>query len=147
MNVVLCKDVDKLGRAGDVVKVKDGFARNFLFPQKAGYPATPENLKKIAQEKARQQALEGQKQKEAELLAEKLNKLSCTVSVEVNDLEKPYGSVMEADIAGALGEEGFSIDKKSIILDRRIEELGIYEVGVKLHPSVTAKIRLWVTKK
>lgn len=147
MEVILCKDVERMGRTGDVVKVKDGFARNFLFPQKMAYRATPENIKRIEREEARRQAVEAQKQKEAEGLAEKLNKVSCTVNVEVNDLDKLYGSVTESDIAKALELEGFSVDKKSIVLEKHIDELGIYEIGIKLHPSVTAKIRLWVTKK
>jgi len=76
-----------------------------------------------------------------------LAKVACSVAVEVNDLEKLYGSVSDLDIVRALELEGYSIDKKSIILEKPIEELGIYEVGIKLHPEVTAKLRLWVTKK
>ncbi len=147
MEVILCKDLERLGSVGDVVKVKDGFARNFLFPQKMAYPATPSNIQRIEREKARRQALEAQKQKEAEILAERLHKVSCTVSVEVNDLDKLYGSVTESDIAKALELEGLAIDKKSIVLEKHIDELGIYEIGVKLHPQVTAKIKVWVTKK
>ena len=147
MNVILFKEVDHLGKVGDVVKVKDGFARNFLFPKKLAYAATPDNLKRIEQQKAKQAALDAQKKKEAEELAEKLNKLSCTVTVEVNDLDKLYGSVVEADVVKALDVEGFSIDKKVVVLEKTIDELGIYDVGIKLHPEVMAKIRLWVAKK
>ena len=101
----------------------------------------------MEQQKIKQAALEAQKKKEAEELAEKLNKLSCTVTVEVNDLDKLYGSVTEADIVKALEVEGFSIDKKAVVLEKTIGELGIYDVGIKLHPEVAAKIRLWVAKK
>ena len=87
------------------------------------------------------------KKQEAEQLAEKLAKASCTVNVEVNDLEKLYGSISEADVVKSLEVEGFTVDKRDIIFEQPIEELGIFEVGVKLHPEVTAKIRLWVTKK
>ncbi len=147
MDVILNQDVEKLGKIGSVVKVKDGFARNFLFPQKLAYPATPGNLKKIEIQKAKKAASE-QKAKQAALeLAEKLAKVSCTVTVEVNDLEKLYGSVTEPDIAKALELEGYSLDKKVILLEKPITELGIFEVGVKLHPEVTTKIRLWVAKK
>ena len=97
--------------------------------------------------KIKEAALNAQKKKEAEELAEKLSKFSCTVTVEVNDLDKLYGSVTEADVAKALEVEGFSIDKKAIVLEKTIDELGIYDVGVKLYPEVTAKIRLWVAKK
>ena len=147
MEVILSQDVPKLGKTGEVVKVKEGYARNFLLPQKKACVATPGNLKRIEQlEKKRKVEHEHQKA-EAEALAEKLNKLSCTVNVEVNDLEKLYGAVSEPDIAKALEVEGFDIDKRQIVIEKPIEELGIFEVGIKLHPEVTAKIRLWVTKK
>ncbi len=147
MNIILCKDIPTLGKMGDVVKVKEGYARNFLFPKKLAFFATTENVKKIEQQKLKKVAEEAKQKKEAEALAEKLGKVSCTVTVEVNDLEKLYGSVSEMEIAKVLEEEGFAIDKKSIMLEKPIEELGIYEVGVKLHPGVVAKVRVWVAKK
>ena len=147
MEVILAKDVEKLGKTGDIIKVKDGFARNFLLPQGKACLATPANLKKVEQEKANKTLREEKIKKDAEELAVKLSGISCTVAVEVNDLEKLYGSVSESDIAKAIEVEGFTIDKKSIFLEKPIEELGIYEVGVRLHPQVTAKVRLWVTKK
>ena len=147
MEVILSQDIPQLGKTGDVVKVKEGYARNFLIPRKLACVATPGNLKRIEQlEKKRKIAQEHQKA-EAEQLAEKLNKLSCTVNVEVNDLEKLYGAVSEPDIVKALETEGFDIDRRQIVIEKPIEELGIFEVGIKLHPEVTAKIRLWVTKK
>ena len=147
MEVILGKDVPKVGRIGDVVRVKEGFARNFLLPNKLAYPATPANLKRIVQQRAKLAAEQVQIRKDAEALAEKLSKLSCTVTVEVNDLDRLYGSVTDADVVKALEVEGYQIDKKAIILQKPIEELGIFEVGVKLHSEVTAKIRLWVAKK
>ena len=147
MEVILSKDVEKVGKIGQVIKVKEGFARNYLFPKKLAYLATSANLKKIEYQEKKRQA-EFDKQKEAaEKLAEKLNKISCTLAVEVNDLEKLYGSVTESDIAKALDVEGYSIDKKNIVIEKPIEELGIFEVGIKLHSQVMSKIRLWVTKK
>ena len=147
MEVILTQDVKSLGKLGEVVNVKDGYARNFLIPRKLAFFATPANLKKIeAQEKKRKELFEKEKQ-EAEGLAEKLSKVSCTVSVEVNDLDKLYGAVSEIDIANALEVEGFTIDKKNIIVENPIEELGIFEIDIRLHPEVMAKIRLWVTKK
>ena len=147
MEVILSKDIHKLGKAGQVVKVKDGFARNFLFPKGDAYLATPENLKRIEQVQKKQKAQYEEEKKQAEILAEKLSKVSCTVTVEVNDLEKLYGSVTENEIVKAIEAEGFSVDKKNIVIEKNIDQLGIFEVGVKLHPEVTAKIRLWVTKK
>jgi len=147
MEVILSQNVTDLGTVGQVVKVKEGYARNYLLPRKLAYLATPLNLKRIElQEKGRQEKFEQEKQS-ASVLAEKLAKVSCTVNVEVNDLERLYGSIGETDVVKALEVEGFSIDKKQVVFDNPIEELGIFDVGIKLHPEVTAKIRLWVTKK
>ncbi|MBP9855177.1 MAG: 50S ribosomal protein L9 [Candidatus Omnitrophica bacterium] len=147
MKVILSKDVQHLGKVGDVVKVKDGHARNLLLPRKLAYLATPENLKRIERQKKISTDKYEKERQEALELAEKLAKTSSTVNVEVNDLDKLYGSITEIDVVKALEVEGFSIDKKVIIFEKPIEELGIFEVGVKLHPEVIAKIRLWVTKK
>lgn len=147
MEVILSQDIPKLGKTGDVVKVKEGYARNFLIPRKLAAIATPGNLKRIEQLEKKRKIEHEQQRTGAEQLAEKLNKLSCTVNVEVNDLEKLYGAVSESDIVKALEIEGFNVDKRQIIIEKPIEELGIFEVGIKLHPEVTAKIRLWVTKK
>ena len=147
MEVILSKDIQTLGKLGEVVKVKDGYARNFLLPGKLAYPATPSNLKRIEQQEKKSKARDEQAKKDAEVFAEKLNKVSCTLSVEVNDLDKLYGAIAEADIAKALEIEGFTVDKKDIVIEKPIEELGIFEIGINLHSEVTAKIRLWVTKK
>ena len=147
MEVILSQDMQNLGKVGEVVKVKEGYARNYLLPRKLAFAATPANLKRIEQQaKKRKAQYETEKQK-AEELAEKIAKVSCTLSVEVNDLERLYGSITQTDIAKALESEGFTIDKKDIIIEKPIEELGIFEVGVQLHSEVTAKTRLWVTKK
>jgi len=147
MEVILSQDVPMVGKVGDVVKVKDGFARNLLLPKKLAYLATPVNLKRIEKVKQQKVAQYEEEKQKAESLAEKLNKVSCTVNVEVNDLDKLYGSISEVDIAKALEAEGFDIDKRNIILDKTVDQLGIFEVCIKLHSEVTAKIRLWVTKK
>ena len=147
MEIILSKDVQSLGKLGELVKVNDGYARNYLLPKKLAFVATPANLKKIEQqEKKRKLDYEQQKQ-DAQDVASKLNKVSCTLSVEVNDLDKLYGAVTEADIANALEVEGFTIEKKDIIIEKPIEELGIFDISINLHSDVTAKIRLWVTKK
>ena len=147
MNVILCKEVSKLGTVGDVVKVKEGFARNYLIPRKLAYPATTANIKRIEQQKLREKADYQKKKNEAQELADKISKVSCTLAVEVNDLERMYGSVTDADIAKALEAEGFSVDKNSVVLENPITELGIYEVSIKVFPEVMAKVRVWVTKK
>jgi len=147
MEVILCKQVEKLGKVGEVVKVKEGYARNFLIPKKLACFATPANLRRIEQQKAKSAQEAEAKKQEALALADKLSKVSCTVTVEVNDLDRLYGAVSEIDISKALEVEGFQIDKKDILLDKPIEELGIFDVKIQLHPEVIAKIRLWVAKK
>ncbi len=147
MEVILSQDVKSLGTLGEVVKVKDGFARNFLFPQNLAFIANSANLKKIEQQKQKRQDDEAKELAEAKELVAKLEKISCTVDVEVNDLDKLYGAVSDVDIVKAIESEGFTIDKKQIIIEKPIEELGIFDIGVKIHSDLTAKIRLWVTKK
>jgi large subunit ribosomal protein L9 len=147
MKIILSQDVPKVGKIGDVVTVKEGFARNCLLPQKKAYVATAENLKRIDQIKAKQAAEADRLKKEAQEYAKKLSAVSCTVSVEVNDLDKLYGAVSEAEIVKALKDEGFEIDKKALVIEKPLEELGIFEIGVKVHAEVVAKIKLWVTKK
>lgn len=147
MEVILSQAVKGLGQVGDVVKVKTGYARNFLIPKKMATVATKSNIRQIEAQQARQNEMNRQKQAEAEALAEKLAKASVNVAVEVNDLEKLYGSVTEAEIARALNDDGFSVDKKQIELEQPITELGIFDVNVKLEQGVIAKVRVWVTKK
>ncbi len=147
MEVILCQDVANLGKAGEVVKVKDGFGRNYLIPRQVALAATKENLKNADKLKVKMQAVYEEKRKEAEVLAEKLAKVSCTITVEVNDQEKLYGAVSEADILRTLEQEGFVYERKDLVLEKPVEELGIFDIGVKLHPDVIGKFRLWVTKK
>jgi len=147
MEVILIKDVSSLGKIGQVVKVKDGYARNYLLPRQHAYVATAANLKKIEQQEKNRKIQFAKEKAEADEYAEKLKKASITVNVEVNDLDKLYGSITETEIIQALAVEGFKIEKKQIIIEQAIEELGIFDVGIKIHPEVIAKIRLWVTKK
>ena len=147
MNIILMENVEKLGQVGDVVKVKNGYARNYLLPRQLGVPATAGNVKRIEKEKAKRLAIYEAEKKEAEKAAEALSKVSLTVAVEVNDQEKLYGAISESDIVEAFEAAGQKIDKKSLVLEKPVDDLGIFEIGVKLHPQVVAKIRLWVTKK
>lgn len=147
MEVILCQDVSTIGRAGEVVKVKDGYARNYLIPRYLALIATKANKKTMELKKAKIVAAYEEKRKEAEALAGKIAKASCTLVVEVNDQEKLYGAVSESDIIRGLEQEGFKFDRKDLVIEKPIEELGIFEVGVRLHPEVIGKFRLWVTKK
>ena len=147
MNVILTQKLKDLGHIGDVVKVKDGYARNYLLPRQMAMAATDSNMKRVEKEKAKRQALYEEEKKQAESRAAELAKVSLTVAVEVNDQEKLYGAISETEIIKAFEAEGQKVDKKAIVLEKPVEDLGIFEVGVKLHPEVIAKVRLWVTKK
>ncbi|MBF0479474.1 MAG: 50S ribosomal protein L9 [Candidatus Omnitrophica bacterium] len=147
MEVILCEDIPSVGKIGEVIKVKDGFARNFLIPNGKAYLATPANMKRITKLEEKRKAENDKQKAAAQAFADKLEKVSCTIPVEVNDLEKLYGSVTAAEIAQVLTNEGFEIDKKQVELAKPLEELGIFDVNVKIHPEVVAKVRVWVTKK
>jgi len=147
MEVILHKDVEKIGKAGSVAKVKDGFARNFLFPNKLAVPKTRANLKQLEAQKQQKSAELAKAKCEAEALKEKLSGVSITIPVLTQDDEQIYGSINSQDIANALKEEGFEIDKNLVAIDSPIKALGIYEVPVKLHPDVSVKVKIWVVKK
>jgi large subunit ribosomal protein L9 len=147
MEVILKQDVDRIGKAGAVIKVKDGFARNFLLPNGLAVPLTAANLKKVEDEKQKKLLLNEKAKKTAQELRDKLANLSLTIQVLTQETDKMYGSITSQDIAGALKEEGFDIDKNALVLEEPIKALGIYEVPVKLHSDVPAKIKIWVVKK
>ncbi|PIQ90187.1 MAG: 50S ribosomal protein L9 [Candidatus Omnitrophica bacterium CG11_big_fil_rev_8_21_14_0_20_41_12] len=147
MEVILNKDVADIGKAGQIVKVKEGFARNFLFPQNLAKPVTSGSLKILEQQKQIkfEQSL---KQKEQALeLKRRLDSFSLTIAALAQDEEKLYGSISAQDVFEALKNEGFLINKNNINLIDPIKSLGIYEIQVDLHPEVTAKLKLWVVKK
>jgi len=148
MEVILTKDSGKLGKTGQVIKVKDGFARNFLIPNGLALPLTSQNMKKLEQEKQAKAMQLEKARKEFEGLKAKLESLSLTMPVLTKEEEdKIFGSVSGQEIAHALSEEGLTIDKNSIILDEPIKSLGIYEVPIKLGPEITAKLKVWIVKK
>ncbi len=146
MRVILRKNIEKLGKAGDIVEVKNGYARNFLFPQNLALPSTPGNLKRVEDEKRVLMKKQEKIKEEAENLAKKLEKKSITIPVQVGEKEQMFGSVTAQDIANVLKQEGFSIDKNQIDLSEPIKSLGIYNVKINIHPGVTPVIRVWVVK-
>lgn len=149
MKVILIQDVQGLGKSASLVKVKDGFAHNFLIPKKLALPATQANIKILEQQKQKKAQESEKLHKQAQALKEKLDNLSLTIPAltQDEDKEKLYGSISVQDIADALKEEGFEIDKGLIMLEQSIRSLGIYEIPLKLHPEVSAKIKIWVVKK
>jgi len=147
MEIILREDVQHVGKAGEVVKVKDGYARNFLLPKGLAYPATEGNKKRIAFEAdrlARQRAAEKQT---AEGEAAKLAGLSLTFPVKVGEEEKLYGSVTAGDIQRRLEEQGIHIDKRKIDLPEPIRALGEFRVGIKYHAEVRPEIVVVVVKE
>jgi large subunit ribosomal protein L9 len=147
MRIVLRENVEKLGRRGEVVKVADGYARNFLLPKKLAFEATDANLKRIEQERRVREVQESRDKQESQALSTRMSQLSLTAVRKVGENEILYGSVTNGDVAELLEKEGFTIDKRKILLDDPIKSLGIYEVAVKLHPEVTATIKVWVVKE
>jgi len=147
MEVILNQDVEKLGKNGTVVEVKDGFARNFLIPNNLAVPLTSANLKRVEEKKQRKAAELGKIKKEAEELKMRLEALSLTIPVLTHEEDKLYASITAENIAGALKEEGLDIDKNSLELPEQIKSLGIYEIPVKLHPEIIAKVKVWIVKK
>lgn len=147
MKVILREDHEKLGNIGDVIQVKPGFARNFLIPRKIAYPARPNFLKMIEEEQRQKEHRKSKEKKVAEELAKNLENVSVTISVSVGEEDKMFGSVTTLDISDALSKQNIEIDRKKIILDEPIKELGIYSVPIKLHSEVEAKIKVWVVKE
>ena len=147
MKVILRKDFESVGKAGDIAVVKNGYARNFLIPQGIAFMADKRNIQLLESEKQQQQVKVSKDKKEAELLAEKLNKVSCTATVNVGEEDKVFGSVTTQTIADLLKDQDVMIDRKKIVLNEPIKALGIYTIPIKLHSEVEAKIKLWVVKE
>jgi len=146
MQVILLERVAKLGQMGDVVSVKDGYARNYLLPQGKALRANEANIKAFEEQKAQLEARNLETKKEADALAEKLGGQQFVVIRSASDTGALYGSVNTRDAAEAATEAGFSVDRKQIILNRPIKELGLHTVTVRLHPEVEVEIVLNVAR-
>ncbi len=147
MEVILREDIPRLGKAGDVLKVSSGYARNFLLPRKKAIEATESALKALAQEKVRQEKRLKKDREDAIKAKEKLDSLTLTIPQKVGDQDKLFGAVTSEDIVEALKREGFSVDRKKVLLDEPIKSLGIFTVPVKFLPDVEATIRVHITKE
>ena len=147
MKILLREDYKGLGEAGAVVKVKDGFARNFLIPQGVAFIATEQNKKRYENDLKQQSRRLERDKIQAEELSKKLENVSCTISVQVGEEDKLFGSVTSQNIADVLEEQGFKIDKRKILLEEPIKALGIYSIPIKLHPEVEAAVKVWVVKE
>ena len=147
MKVILIKDADKLGEIGDELEVKDGYARNYLLPNKIAIEATSGAVKVLEQKKREKAKREEELKKEYQLLAEKIADTSCTISMDAGEEDKLFGSVTSEMIAEAFAAEGVEIDKKKIVLEEPIKALGVYNIDIRLHPEVKAQARVWIIKK
>jgi large subunit ribosomal protein L9 len=147
MKVILRQNTEGLGQIGEVVDVKDGYARNFLIPRKLAYAALKGNIKALEEEKKTLSKKREQELNAAETLAAELEKVSVTIPVQVGEEDKIFGSVTTQMISDALKEKGHELDKRKIEIDEPIKALGIYGVSIKLHPSVSAKIKVWVVRE
>ena len=147
MEVILRQTVENVGKPGDVVDVKAGFARNYLIPRGLAFPATEGYKKQIAQQKARLEAAESERVKAAQEIASRLEQVSLTFSARVGDEEKLFGSVTAADIADQLQAQGFDIEKRQVELHEPIKSLGVYRIPVRLHAEVHPEVRVWVIKQ
>ena len=145
--MILIQDTDRLGKMGDIVNVKDGYARNYLFPKNIAKEATPGNMKTLDSLKKKQALEDAKRLAEAKALAQKMAALSITISARAGEEEKLFGTVTTEMISAALGNEKITVDKKDIVLDEPIKKLGVYQVGVKVHPEVKASLRVWVVKE
>jgi large subunit ribosomal protein L9 len=144
MEVILREHVDKLGHRGDVVKVADGYARNYLLPRKLALPVTQENRRQIERERKVAEAREIEARKSAEWLASRIAELECVLTRRVGENETLYGSVTASDVAECLAAKQFEIDKRKIVLPEPIKQIGEFEVPVKLHREVTAVVKVRV---
>jgi large subunit ribosomal protein L9 len=147
MQVILLENVPSLGKAGDLVKVSDGYGRNYLIPQKKALLATEKSLKVIEHQKRQVQQRMEKTKRDAEKLAQQIEKLSCTFTKTVGESGKVFGSVTSMDIENYLKENGMEVDRKKISLEEPIKNLGMFTVPIKLHPEVAAQLKVWVVQE
>ena len=147
MEIILREHVDNLGERGEIVKVADGYARNYLLPRKLALLATEGNKKHVERERKIVEARESQERGLAEALAARLAAVEITIARRVGDTEQLYGSVTSGDIADFLKEKGFDVDKRKLILPEAIKAIGDYEVPLKLHRAVSIPLKVHVVKE
>ena len=147
MKVILRQNYESLGQIGQLVDVKEGYARNYLIPRKIAYVALEGNIRALEEEKKSVEKKKKQEIQAAENLGLELEKVSVTISVQVGEEDKIFGSVTTQMIADALKEKGYEIDKRKIEIQEPIKSLGIYGITIKLHPNVTTNIKVWVVRQ
>jgi large subunit ribosomal protein L9 len=146
VKLILTEDIPSLGKIGDVVQVADGYGRNFLIPQGKALLATSQSVKRFDHQKQMLKQKVEKEKKEAEKLAKKLEGISCTIPMATGEGDKLFGAVTSMDIETALKQEEIVVNRKKILLEEPIKSLGIYTVPIKLHPEITANLKIWVVK-
>ena len=147
MKVILLRDVESLGSAGEVVQVKSGFARNFLIPQRQALVASDTNVAQFESKRKQHAAVSERERRAAEAVAKQLEADSITAQVRVGEEDRLFGSVTLQNIADLLAEKDYDIDRRAIQLEEPIRALGVYTIDVRLHADVTANVKLWVVKE
>ena len=147
MEVILRDHVEKLGKRGEIVKVSDGYARNYLLPRKLALPATEGNRKHVERERKIMETREAEEKSQAEAIASRLATIDITIARRVGETEQLYGSVTATDIAEFLKTKGFEIDRRKLILPEPIKTIGEHDVPLKLHREVTAPLKVKVVKE
>ena len=145
--IMLMEEVEGLGKEGDVVEVADGYARNYLIPKRIGSPVNSA-ARRFLEKREKQRAIENQeKLTKSKALADRIAQVSCTIPVKTGKDDKLFGSVHEGMILKALHGQGVDLQKDQIILDESIDDLGVFEVPIKLHPEVVVQLKVWVVKE
>jgi large subunit ribosomal protein L9 len=144
MNVILLENVDNLGQTGDTVKVKDGYGRNYLVPRGLAVIADERNSRRMAHQKRQADAAAAKQRSVADELAAKLNETAVSIKREAGEEGKLFGSVTNRDIAEALSAEGLDVDRRKIVLDETIRNIGVFSAKVKLHRDVEASVKVYV---
>lgn len=147
MELMLREDVEKLGRRGDVIKVAEGYGRNYLLPRGLAVPITEANKALIVRERKKHEAQLSKEKAESEALAERIGSLRFIAPRKVGEHDVLYGSVTSGDVAEFLKAKGIEIDKRKVLLEEPVKKLGEHDVRIKLHPEVTASLKLLVSKE
>ena len=147
MEIILREHVENVGKRGEIVKVADGFARNYLLPRKLALPATEGNKKHVERERRIVETREAEEKGQAEAIAARLSSVDISIARRVGDTDQLYGSVTSADIADFLKTKGFEIDRRKLILPEAIKTVGTHNVPLKLHREVTVPLKVNVVKE
>jgi len=144
---ILMQDIEGLGSEGDVVRVADGYARNYLLPRKLAAPVTEATRRQVEKKRREREERLAKERDAARQLAARIEQISCTIAVKAGEEGKMFGSVTAADIAASLKSQGIEVEKQQIELAEPIRELGVFNVVVRLQPEVQAALKIWVVEE